>query len=996
MESVSVSVARAPLPSLPSPTLTNPDMILPWEDDSRSSTPSPPPQGMRPAPQPPRGENALHSHPPDNSHFVQSRSRHDVTQRDPSPAGTFGHGRPLSDIQESDIAPPGRRYEESYRGRRRGQSPPLASSPTLANAPVRQKQQLAVLDGYSPNSGSSDPSPITPSNMIPIKLSEIDEENQMSRINGTTEERGEEKDDQEKNPDEEGDGYDESFAISERLAKDLRRMSNGTILEDEEENAGQNASIVLSKRAESILANAKLRLTTMEGNLSRARTSLLVSPSPSAGSSLSNSPYSPKHTPNSSADLKHHQAVGVTPSKHRLLNYSPFNSAGSPNHARVFSETSVPSSLYTTFMAKGVANPTRSASALGASPRSNVSQEPKSKDRLIRRSQSGKHTREDSTQDQPFSRNYLLSGSPTANTSSPPAPSASQPPSNETPPARGLGSKAFSSHESFSSPLIGPSTITPDATTGLSRSRSTIHMRDVRDQVNDLKGRISSLKQRTKEDSLKRRSLQSLRTPSPFTAAEQWYSGANGFRESGLSANAGTGTGTGTGSGKVERWAETGNPYEKNRVEASNEQETPQAETEPSTIIQPEEQMKQPETELELALEEPEEAIQPSEIDDASEDFQSIADEPSEEMPDEYDPEEDDAEDAEDEETVDTPEEAEEAEDDFAAPAGERHEDRADAFDYEHFYLHSGMGHYSRQARGRGRQESDSDSVSSDSADSVETARGIDQTEQIVPQDESPRSVQSSSRPASKQQHSAQPSSHQRQNSTDSVSTVATFATAAEDRSVDGSSDEDSRSTPLPTTPLHFINNVNHGNPNDQNGWFSASAVNDRPRTPRSRGATINSNENFSPPSPDRPASAIKITDSSPYPPPPSNIPSQSRSTLAPQLNHSASSLSLSGSSCPGTPTPPAPAVQLSQDDRLLLERVLESLRQVSMRLYETASAEAAEGVPEIFAATRNGGHSRNASDSSTASGRSEIGMLRRRLDDARRILDGERHGEVL
>ena len=61
---------------------------------------------------------------------------------------------------------------------------------------------------------------------------------------------------------------------------------------------------------------------------------------------------------------------------------------------------------------------------------------------------------------------------------------------------------------------------------GLTRSRSTAQIRDIRDQMQDLKGKISTLKRRARQDSLYRRSLSNLRTPSPFTAAEMsdsWY-----------------------------------------------------------------------------------------------------------------------------------------------------------------------------------------------------------------------------------------------------------------------------------------------------------------------------------------------------------------------------------------------------------------------------------------------------------------------------------------
>jgi hypothetical protein len=98
----------------------------------------------------------------------------------------------------------------------------------------------------------------------------------------------------------------------------------------------------------------------------------------------------------------------------------------------------------------------------------------------------------------------------------------------------------------------------------------------------------------------------------------------------------------------------------------------------------------------------------------------------------------------------------------YEMPVTERHEDRVDAFDYEHFFLHSAMGSYTS---GRSR------SSSNGSADSIETTRP---TTAIYEGDTAARRV----------------SMHQRNSSVDSVSTVATFATAAEEQSDDEEENE--------------------------------------------------------------------------------------------------------------------------------------------------------------------------------------------------------------
>jgi hypothetical protein len=93
----------------------------------------------------------------------------------------------------------------------------------------------------------------------------------------------------------------------------------------------------------------------------------------------------------------------------------------------------------------------------------------------------------------------------------------------------------------------------------------------------------------------------------------------------------------------------------------------------------------------------------------------------------------------------------------YEMPVAERHEDRVDAFDYEHFFLHSAMGTYSQARR--------ASTSSADSADSVATTRPVT----AVQHQEDGTAAK-------------RVSYHQRSDSTDSVSTVASFATAAEEQ----------------------------------------------------------------------------------------------------------------------------------------------------------------------------------------------------------------------
>jgi hypothetical protein len=98
--------------------------------------------------------------------------------------------------------------------------------------------------------------------------------------------------------------------------------------------------------------------------------------------------------------------------------------------------------------------------------------------------------------------------------------------------------------------------------------------------------------------------------------------------------------------------------------------------------------------------------------------------------------------------------------------AAERHEDRLDAFDYEHFFLHSAMGTYSLEGR---RSSTGSDS-------STATTRPVTAVQN---QDDEISTAEK------------RVSIHSRNPSADSISTVASFATAAENQSDDEDENEE-------------------------------------------------------------------------------------------------------------------------------------------------------------------------------------------------------------
>jgi len=208
---------------------------------------------------------------------------------------------------------------------------------------------------------------------------------------------------------------------------------------------------------------------------------------------------------------------------------------------------------------------------------------------------------------------------------------------------------------------------------------------DLREQMNDLKGRISKLQQRAREDGMKRRSFQSLQAPSPFTSAPDVdYDDVK-----------------------------SSSPWPANTPVKTPAQPTRAAPIAPDQ-----------ESHYEDAAEHRSGGGSSDEAEAIINDYESSVEGESVYEDANYDPK-----------------------------VPERHEDRADAFDYETFFLHSAMGTIRRGRRG---------SVSSN--DSVETTRPV-----------SPSRIE----PEPTQSHD--PGLHKRMPSVESISTQASFVTAAED-----------------------------------------------------------------------------------------------------------------------------------------------------------------------------------------------------------------------
>ena len=544
----------------------------------------------------------------------------------------------------------------------------------------------------------------------------------------------------------------------------------------------------------------------MEGNLSKARTSLLITPKSSptfgefkqaGGLYRSISQVGDNRKPSQTSTLRRSKPL-----------YSPTNGA-SPWHTRNSSETLVPSTSARTAKHTEV----RSASAMEYGYGS------RSIDALLNER----------------SRNALTNGHSPAFSRSPnssltvlreekgsPRTDFTFPESSEK---RDLGIRDDDSHSRKFSNGQGYT---------LTRSQSQMSTRELRDQLNGLKSKIADLRTGQRTDQNRRSSLQNLRTPSSSIEPEEWYTGAAEYQGGGspLSTNAGMGwryrkdleatspkSQTPPRSPKLPRSPKSSTPPKSPRSPSAKEpindmshkgvlptayfgQDLPSYSSTPNP---PPSTLKV----VDRGRDDQDSYIQDSHYEDA---FQERFDEVDEPIA------------ASEEEQIYLNEVLEESLQDaepeiptvpngFKTIEPERHEDRADAFDYENFFLHSALGNYS-QAGFHRRDTSQSTAVSRmsfESSDSVETTRapraeenrgdfekerenghvaGGERTEDTTFVEEEPWTPTGSKTPFAQ---------HLRSNSTDSTSTTATFATATE-----GDNDSRAESDTVPSEILHW------------------------------------------------------------------------------------------------------------------------------------------------------------------------------------------------
>ncbi|KAL8799438.1 MAG: hypothetical protein Q9182_005882 [Xanthomendoza sp. 2 TL-2023] len=845
---------------MPSPTLTNPDMILPESQPDRTTSspgrnihePSAPPQWHRPANSDDQMRFAVRDLSGDGHRLRHRSSEKELKTQDPS-----------------DIRPQSKHSEVSQRSTNSA----LASSPLLHD-PIGVKGIEVPLheDGFNDTWDALDDGSVISESVSP--LVEAERESYLMSENGGM------------------DGYKFSDYFPTAVAA-----------EEDDETYSHAA---MSVRAEEILANAKRRLTEMESNLNRARHTI-NRPSSSMSSFNTNSQESqslytlPKKS---------------SPSKHRQQN-SPPSSSSSKGHARVFSETSVPSSMQTSpRKGEGQDDAARTTNGIGSGGADTST------------SLATKHGLESRdwfwtglTRNPSHGNRHNTYGLQALNEDGPPPSTFESPERQQSPPVIDTSPAIVPSIQSDSA-TASPSQRSPSSN-GLTRTSSTNQMRDIRDQMQDLKGKISSLKQRAREDSLHRRSLQSLRTPSPFTAAEQWYAGAPGYSRDR------------SGSKPREGSPPTAQPS------IEEEDETKQYPVqEPDLAVQGvlRDTTDRMVPDVEGRHGYPEAIDDPTarENDDSS---KTVIDEPviENDRPVDHSALEDSPILHEENEIEDGPDEGDqELPEPSALP---RHEDRSDAFDYEHLFLHSGMGTLSQGRKSRSSSHSSAYSVETTKPNrvSTETSEASRDRDSSVSLDDS-----------GEESPDLQQSGHVRKGSVDSVSTVATFATATEGdgNSVDSETDEEEwvYKRPMagswePEYPRHRKAAVGR-----HNGQQPSIAEMENTRQARS------------PPQP-----RTHLTDTAR---PAVEMPMEATTTqvAVPDL------LAFLSSKLPSDETGSARRpIELNDSDRELAEKLVRGVARVCAQL----QAFSIEG-------NKYGGR-----------------PWRRRLDGARRVLDGETNGEV-
>ena len=595
--------------------------------------------------------------------------------------------------------------------------------------------------------------------------------------------------------------FDTSKIMNGRLAADVAKVQDEEVNEpDSKRNSvvaanTEDEMALLNERAERILDHARKRLTHMEDNLSKARHSILQS---SRSSPNMNELHQPAGGLYRSISL-----AGASQRKARPLHLVSRNNTVA--HARGGSDTTTGTSPLKRL---SIIPEVRSASALEYGRRQESPQQLYTSPSTKAGGYSPASVRSFNS---PLRVLQEEASTPSTTKTSP-----------ETAAPRGLGINTLAavSKEDIS-------IITSSPTTALARSSSVISNRstkEIREQMSTLQAKISDLKDKAQADSMRRRSMQSIRTPSPFTSAqgpEHWYTSSPEYKEIGspINTNAGLGWSPSRQKKPLEIQVTPVTPQTQTFLnvdlsaakdssylsEARTDKNTPSlhksVHVRPAPFDTPRSGI------LESVYEDAAQEFEDEEPIATSEEEQIYLNEVLEESLQDLEP--------------DVPEIPEHL---LSAEGGaERHEDRLDAFDYENMFLHSALGNYTG-ANTRSETPSDSD------CSSVETTR-VDQNTPTADEDEA--EIQHDDESAAGESASATPVQETflrpgtpsdsdkiepparswakavRSNSVDSMSTVATFETATEGGGRDNGEAEDE----MPSEILSWGNGIGFPQP---------------------------------------------------------------------------------------------------------------------------------------------------------------------------------------
>lgn len=726
-----------PLPSLPSPTLTNPDMVLPDVGVPGAPSPAASIHGP-PSPSYLRHASLSSQGLPRKKEKRGLMSRKMLLLRSRTGSSTSfagGHHHHQQQQQQQHVRTPRSTpsdtpsdYHSAY-----ASSPTLMDVGNLAPELVDEKRL-----SFGASSFNSDDfvaaSPNFLAKYAPVDNVSTDDELYDSESNA---------------PQRTGS----SVGIEGGLAETRRQR------EEDEHN-----SAILSERAEQILANAKRRLNLMEGNLRGARD--LVAPLTAANLKRATSLGSAHHSTYAARRGFGQDDNPDEPSRQIRLLHSQ---ASSPTMGRDFTahgrnrSDELPDRPHTALASNAVLRNGRIPLRANNASRPQALRGSKSVDSL-----GSAH------------RDRLL------HTRGSPDPALGPVPEDEASPPSSMSSDRMDA----------------DRADALDSIRPTSRTEGLREQMSSLKGKISTLKERAREDNLRRQSMQSLRTASPFNNAvssppEMFYTQAPSHGGPAFDTDAGIGRksfnnipatpqdtdqtwdGAQTLTGSRNAFAQRAGAL----VQVQDDESLHEREARSGAMRKlasevaaaPSDQHKRtPSGRVIIAAAtnryshhqytNSQDTYDASTESDAEAGASRAANIPDPVYDDEAGSPDDDLANADDGASVyaDAPSQQ---------PSVIAHEDRDDAFDYEHFFLHSAMSTYGGRRASMSSQETTS---------SAETARGpvaaphdlnFDPDSSLFPPPtpETPERLRQIERGL-----------HQRTLSADSVSTFATFATADE------------------------------------------------------------------------------------------------------------------------------------------------------------------------------------------------------------------------